>query len=91
VALSGHRAQPLRLFRRRNRGGGSSSPLGWRGCTTDEAILEALRDIAYEQGSPPRPENLDDPSEELPGVEVVVLRFGTWQEAIAAAGLEGGE
>ena len=56
---------------------------------TDEAILEALRDIAYEQGSPPRPENLDDPSEELPGVEVVVLRFGTWQEAIAAAGLVG--
>jgi len=43
----------------------------------------------YEQGSPPRPENLDDPSEELPGVEVVVLRFGTWQAAIAAAGLEG--
>ena len=56
---------------------------------TDEAILEALRDVAYEQGSPPRPEDLDDPSEELPGVEVVVLRFGTWQEAIAAAGLEG--
>jgi hypothetical protein len=56
---------------------------------TDEAILEALRDIAYEQGSPPRPENLDDPSEELPGVEVVVLRFGTWQDAIAAAGQGG--
>jgi hypothetical protein len=56
---------------------------------TDEAILEALRDVAYEQGSPPRPENLDDPSEELPGVEVVVLRFGTWQDAIAAAGQGG--
>jgi len=54
---------------------------------TDEAIIEALRDLAYQHDRPPRPDDLDNSAHELPGIEVIALRFGSWHEAITAAGL----
>ncbi len=54
---------------------------------TDEAIIEALRDLGYQHDRPPRPDDLDNSADELPGIEVIALRFGSWHEAIAAAGL----
>ncbi len=54
---------------------------------TDEAIIETLRDLAYQHGRPPRPDELENSADELPGIEVIELRFGSWHEALAAAGL----
>jgi hypothetical protein len=54
---------------------------------SDEAIIEALRDLAYECGRPPRPGDLEHGTGDLPSVDVVTLRFGSWAEAITAAGL----
>ena len=57
---------------------------------SDEAIVDALRDVAYEQGRRPRPGDLEASAQDLQGVKVVVLGFGSWQSAITEAGLGSG-
>lgn len=56
---------------------------GW----TRELILEALRIVTREDGKCPRAEALKtDPR--LPCITVFYRRFGTWEEAVEAAGIE---
>lgn len=52
---------------------------------TDTAILEALRDVGYRRGRRPLPADFEEA--ELPCAEVVELQFGSWERALALAGV----
>ncbi len=54
---------------------------------SDEAIIDALRDLAHEHDRALRPEDLRAPHRDLPSPELLALRFGDWHGAMAAAGL----
>jgi hypothetical protein len=54
---------------------------------TDTELLDALHEFADEHGHPPTVSEAND-TDEFPGADTFVRRFGTWNNALDAAGFE---
>ena len=54
---------------------------------TDTELLDALHEFADEHGHPPTVSEAND-TDEFPGADTFVRHFGTWNNALDAAGFE---